>query len=150
MRWYRWCHVNRIAFAIFWIALLSFVFARCKSPDFYRAGHRIVKPTLLLSFFCSTRGMQARMFIKQYSLQYFLIITENIKNLNKNAHSRVHSPPLVSITRASVLGPRHRRMQPSKSKGEPQFVVGPTAVSVSASARVLDHSLWYGDKLVAQ
>ena len=29
MRWYRWCNVNRIAFAIFWIALGSFVFARC-------------------------------------------------------------------------------------------------------------------------
>ena len=55
MRWYRWCHVNRIAFAIFWIALLSFAFARCKSPDFTRAGHRIVKPTLLLSFFLQHR-----------------------------------------------------------------------------------------------
>ena len=64
----------------------------------------------------------------------------------------MHYPPLVSIARASVLGPRHRRMQPSKSKGERQFVVGPTAVyvSVSASARVLDHSLWYADNLVAQ
>ena len=58
------------------------------SPDFTRAGHRIVKPTLLLSLFCSTGGIQARMFIKQYSLQYFLIITEYIKNLNKNAHNR--------------------------------------------------------------
>ena len=29
MRWYRWCNVNRIAFAIFCIALGSFVFARC-------------------------------------------------------------------------------------------------------------------------
>ena len=38
--------------------------------------------------FSSTGGIQARMFIKQYSLQYFLILTEYIKNLNKNAHSR--------------------------------------------------------------
>ena len=50
-----------------------------KSPDFTHAGHRIVKPTLLFSFFCSTGGTQARMFIKQYSLQYVLIITEYIK-----------------------------------------------------------------------
>ena len=32
--------------------------------------------------FSSTGGIQARMFIKQYSLQYFLILTEYIKNLN--------------------------------------------------------------------
>ena len=64
----------------------------------------------------------------------------------------MHSPPLVSIARASVLGPRHRRMQPNKSKGEPPFLVTAVGlyVSVSASARVLDHSLWYADKLVAQ
>ena len=38
-RWYRWYNVNRIAFAIFWIALGSFVFARWggykKSSGFY-------------------------------------------------------------------------------------------------------------------
>ena len=38
--------------------------------------------------FSSTGGIQARMCIKQYRLQYFLILTEYIKNLNKNAHSR--------------------------------------------------------------
>ena len=38
--------------------------------------------------FSSTGGTQTRMFIKQYSLQYFLILTEYIQNLNKNAHSR--------------------------------------------------------------
>ena len=53
-------NVNRIPFAIFWIALGSFVFARCggynKAPDFTRACHGIVQSTLLLSFFCSTGG----------------------------------------------------------------------------------------------
>ena len=46
---------HRIAFAIFWIALGSFVFVRCggytNAPDCTRAGQRIVQSTLLLSFF---------------------------------------------------------------------------------------------------
>ena len=66
-RWYRWYNVNRIAFAIFWIALENVVFARCggykKAPDFTRAGHSIVQSRLLHSFFCSTGGLQARTFI---------------------------------------------------------------------------------------
>ena len=45
--------------AIFWIALGSFVFARCggykQAPDFTRAGHRIVQSTLLLSFILQHR-----------------------------------------------------------------------------------------------
>ena len=68
-RWYRWCNGNRIAFAILWIALGSFVFARCggykKAQDFTRAGHRMVQSTLLLSFFCITGVIQARTFIRR-------------------------------------------------------------------------------------
>ena len=65
-RWYRWCNVNRIAFAIFWIALGSFVFARHGG---LKKKLRIllvsVQSTLLLSFFCSTGDIQARTFIRR-------------------------------------------------------------------------------------
>ena len=62
----------------------------------------------------------------------------------------MHSPPLVSIARA------RERLESATSKNAAQqeqggaTICSRTAVSVSASARVLDHSLWYGDKLVAQ
>ena len=65
---YRWCNVNRIAFAILWIALGSFVFARCggykKAQDFTRAGHRIVQSTLLHSFFAAPEAYK-RTFIRR-------------------------------------------------------------------------------------
>ena len=50
-----------IAIAISWIALESFVFARCsgfeKALDFTGAGQGIVQSTLPLSFDCSTEGI---------------------------------------------------------------------------------------------
>ena len=40
--WYRWCNVNRIAFAIFWISLGSFAFARC--GDYKKSGFYSCRP----------------------------------------------------------------------------------------------------------
>ena len=92
-RWYRWRNVNRIAFAIFCIALRSFVFARCggyrKAQDFTRAGHRIVQSTLLLSFLFSPGGVQADVYPKdtsQWSWTIHLLIaaytTDNSASIN--------------------------------------------------------------------
>ena len=49
-----------------------------------------------------------------------------------------------SARSASDLGPRHRRMQ------QPEGATNWTIRFSFGIARVLDHSLWYADKLVVQ
>ena len=122
MRWYRWCNVNRIAVAIFWIALGCFVFARCggykKAPDFTRAGHRIPNPV-------------------DASSLIFLAAPEAYK------HGRVNQS-----TARERLGPTtSKNAAAQQAQGELQCVL---YVSVSALREFWIICIWYADKLVAQ
>ena len=100
-----------------------------KAPDFTRAGHRIVQSTLL-PFFCSTIGIGADIYTLSDG---YITMKLNKRHFNCSAHEH--------------LGSRHRRMQ------QPASTRGATICTISfcfGIARVLDHSLWYADKLVAQ
>ena len=104
---------NRIVFAIFWIALISFVFTRCgvyiKASNFTHVGHRIAQSAVdasSLVFFAALESYKRR----RLSDGYITLKTRHISIAADTTDNYARS--------AGDLGPRHRRMQqPSKRKG---------------------------------
>ena len=152
-----------------------------KAQDITRAGHRMVQSTLLLSFVLHHRrhrpykrgrlsdGYITMKFnkipfnysrhnwplcINQYSLWYFLIITEHLK-------IRIKTPTATGLVVIRIihlwfrllLGQSQRArtswvhdIEECKRKGSHNLCCTCFCFDIS---RVLNHSRWYADKLVA-
>ena len=83
--------------------------------------------------------------INQYSLRYILVITEYLNYHNKNAHSHADWSLCPWINQSFV--------HDTEECSSPASARGPTSCWIRfcfGIARVWDHSLWYGDKVVAQ
>ena len=99
------------------------------------------------SFNCSRHNC-----INQYSIRYFLIITEYLTNQNKNAHSHADwslcafYASSFNCAPASWVHDIEECNSPASARGSTIFTIR----FCFGIARVLDHSLWYADRLIAQ